>query len=93
MSRQEAAAPAIEAVGVTRRYRMEGVAVDALRGVSLAVHEAEFLAIVGPSGSGKSTLMHVLGALDRPTTGVLRVAGVDIATMGRDELARKLGEK
>jgi putative ABC transport system ATP-binding protein len=81
-------APAIEAVDVTRTYKMEGVAVEALRGVSLAVHPAEFLAIVGPSGSGKSTLMHLLGGLDRPTTGMLRVGGVDVATMGRDELAR-----
>ncbi len=80
--------PAIEAIQVTRTYRLEGVSVEALRGVSLAVRPADFLAIVGPSGSGKSTLMHLLGGLDRPTSGTLRVAGTDIAAMGPDDLAR-----
>jgi putative ABC transport system ATP-binding protein len=80
--------PALEAVDVTRTYQLEGVSVDALRGVSLAVHPGDYLAIVGPSGSGKSTLMHLLGALDRPSTGTLRVAGADVATLRPDELAR-----
>ena len=83
-----APAPALEAVDVTRTYRLGGVSVHALRGVSLAVWPGDFLAIVGPSGSGKSTLMHLLGGLDRPTAGVTRVGGADVSTMGRDELAR-----
>jgi len=79
---------ALEAVDVTRTYRLEGVSVDALRGVSVVVERGDYLAVVGPSGSGKSTLMHLLGALDRPSTGTLRVGGRDLASMGSDELAR-----
>jgi putative ABC transport system ATP-binding protein len=81
-------APTLEAVEVTRTYRLEGVSVQALRGVSVAVRPAEFLAIVGPSGSGKSTLMHLLGGLDRPTTGTVRVAGTDVSRLSRDDVAR-----
>ncbi len=84
--------PALEAVDVTRSYRLEGVTVDALRGVSLTVEQGDYAAIVGPSGSGKSTLMHLLGGLDRPTTGTLRVGGRDVATMTEDELAHVRNE-
>jgi putative ABC transport system ATP-binding protein len=80
-------APALEAVDVTRSYRLEGVTVEALRGVSLTIERGDYAAVVGPSGSGKSTLMHLLGGLDRPTTGILRVGGRDIASMSEDELA------
>jgi putative ABC transport system ATP-binding protein len=80
--------PPLEAVQVTKTYRLEGVSVEALRGISLTVRPAEFLAIVGPSGSGKSTLMHLLGGLDRPTSGTVRVVGADISAMSRDDLAR-----
>jgi putative ABC transport system ATP-binding protein len=79
--------PALEAVDVTRTYELDGVSVDALRGVSLAVWPGDYVAIVGPSGSGKSTLMHLLGALDRPSTGTLRVAGQDVAELRQDQLA------
>ena len=77
----------IEAVDVTRSYRMEGVSVDALRGVTLTIEEGDYAAITGPSGSGKSTLMHLLGCLDRPTTGTLRVRGQDVATLDDSALA------
>ena len=76
-----AGAPALEAVDVTRSYALEGGTVQALRGVSLTVEQGDYAAVVGPSGSGKSTLMHLLGGLDRPTTGVLRVGGRDIAAL------------
>ena len=79
--------PALEAVDVTRTYRLEGESVDALRGISLAVLPGDFLAIIGPSGSGKSTLIHLLGGLDRPSTGTLRVAGTDVSAMSQDEMA------
>jgi putative ABC transport system ATP-binding protein len=80
-------APAIEAVDVTRTYELDGVTVDALRGVTLRIDSGEFVAVIGPSGSGKSTLMHLLGCLDRPTHGELRVAGRDVSTMSDRELA------
>lgn len=79
--------PAIEAVEVTRSYDHGGVAVEALRGVSLRVNPGEYAAIIGPSGSGKSTLMHLLGCLDRPSTGVLRVGGRDVSGLSDTELA------
>jgi putative ABC transport system ATP-binding protein len=79
--------PAVEAVDVRRSYQLDGVTVEALRGVSLRVDPGEYLAVVGPSGSGKSTLMHLLGCLDRPTAGVLRVGGRDVATMADGEMA------
>ncbi|WP_068920738.1 ABC transporter ATP-binding protein [Planobispora rosea] len=78
---------AFEAVGLTRSYQSEGVSVDALRGVDLRIEPGEFVAIVGPSGSGKSTLMHLLGCLDRPTSGILRVDGVDVSTLSDTHLA------
>ena len=80
--------PALEAVDVTRSYPLDGVEVQALRGVSLTIAQGDYVAVVGPSGSGKSTLMHLLGALDKPTSGVLRVAGRDVAELGDDELAQ-----
>ncbi|HEU4489686.1 MAG TPA: ABC transporter ATP-binding protein [Jiangellales bacterium] len=83
-----AAAPAFEAIGVTRTYRMDGVSVHALRGVDLRIDPGELVAIIGPSGSGKSTLMNVLGCLDRPTEGTVRVGGHDVSRLSDTELAR-----
>ena len=83
---------ALEAVEVTRTYRLEGVSVEALRGVSLSVAAGDYVAVVGPSGSGKSTLMHLLGALDRPSAGTLRVGGRDVTSLSQDELARARNE-
>ncbi|RZS79483.1 putative ABC transport system ATP-binding protein [Motilibacter rhizosphaerae] len=79
--------PAIEALDVTRTYALDGVTVEALKGVSLRIDPGEYAAVVGPSGSGKSTLMHLLGCLDRPSGGVLRVGGEDVATLAEPELA------
>jgi len=85
------AVQAVEAVDVRRSYQMDGVAVEALRGVSLRIDPGEYVAVVGPAGSGKSTLMHLLGCLDRPTSGLLRVGGRDIATLTDSELAELRG--
>jgi putative ABC transport system ATP-binding protein len=66
----------------------QGVArVDALRGVNLSVEEGEFLAVVGPSGSGKSTLLHMLGGLDTPSGGTVKVGGKEISDLDPNELA------
>ena len=78
---------AVEAVDVRRSYQLDGLAVEALRGVTLRIDPGEYVAIIGPSGSGKSTLMHLFGCLDRPTAGVLRVGGRDVDRMSDTELA------
>ena len=84
--------PAIVAVEVTRTYELDGVSVEALRGVSLTVEADDYLAIVGTSGSGKSTLMHLMGALDRPTSGQLIIGGRDVSTLSPAEMARLRNE-
>lgn len=85
--------PLIEIDDVRKSYQLEEVRVDALRGVSLQIERGEFVALVGASGSGKSTLMNTLGCLDRPTSGVYRLAGNDIVTMNRDQRARIRNEQ
>jgi putative ABC transport system ATP-binding protein len=70
---------------VHRSFRLGTETVDALRGVSLDVDAGEYVAIVGPSGCGKSTLLNVLGAVDRPTSGVVTIDGRDVATLGDRE--------
>ena len=77
----------LELDGVTKVYG-EQPPVHALRGVSFSVRGGELAAIVGPSGSGKSTLLHVMGTLERPTSGVVRVGGVDAAQLDDRELSR-----
>ena len=80
--------PLIAISGLTKTYHIGDVQVPALRGVDLRIDSGEFVAIIGPSGSGKSTLMHILGCLDRPTSGTYALDGRDVSTLSRDELAR-----
>jgi putative ABC transport system ATP-binding protein len=86
-------APLIELREVWKTYRMGKVEVHALRGVSLALEEGEFLAVMGPSGSGKSTLMHLMGCLDLPTRGAILFEGADISGLKGTELAEIRGKK
>ena len=72
----------VDARSLVREYRMGDEVVHALRGVSLAVHEREHVAIVGPSGCGKSTLLNLLGVIDRPTSGELSIAGERVDRLG-----------
>ena len=80
----------VEVVDVTRSYELgdRAEAVHALRGVSFVVEPGDFVAIIGPSGSGKSTLLNLLGALDRPTSGTVRINGSDLTTLDDTRLAR-----
>jgi len=78
---------AVEADGLTRRYLLGDTVVEALRGVSLRIEPGDYVAVVGPSGSGKSTLMHLLGGLDRPSSGRLLIGGRDVATLTPNQLA------
>jgi putative ABC transport system ATP-binding protein len=87
--------PVISVRNLVKTYIVGEVEVRALRGVSLDVAPGEFLSVTGPSGSGKSTLMHILGCLDRPTSGVYALDGQDVSKMTKDQLAevrnRKIG--
>ncbi|MFP5260224.1 MAG: ABC transporter ATP-binding protein [Acidobacteriota bacterium] len=79
--------PLIALTDVTRSYDMAGVVHTVLAGVTLAIAPGEFAAIMGPSGSGKSTLLHILGLLDRPTSGSYRFSGRETATLSDDDLS------
>jgi putative ABC transport system ATP-binding protein len=82
----DTAAPVLELAGVRRIYPGEPP-VSALDGIDLSIRQGELIAIVGPSGSGKSTLLHIMGILDRPDSGSVRVTGLDIARLTDRQLA------
>jgi putative ABC transport system ATP-binding protein len=87
------ARPVISIRNLVKTYIVGEVEVRALRGVSLDVQPGEFVAVTGPSGSGKSTLMHILGCLDRPTSGQYVLDGQDVSRMSKDELADVRNQK
>ncbi len=80
--------PLLVAKEVTKRYRMEGVEVEALRGVSLTVAVGEFMALAGTSGSGKTTLLNLIGAIDKPSSGEIILDGIPLRMLTNDDLAR-----
>jgi putative ABC transport system ATP-binding protein len=77
----------IEVKNIIKTYKTGDSEFNALDGVSFTIEDGEFVAIMGPSGSGKSTLMHMLGALDSPTSGTYYLDGKDVSTLSDDELA------
>ena len=78
----------VTAQDIHRRYGEGDAAVDALRGVSLEVEQGELTAVMGPSGSGKSTLMHILAALDRPTSGYVTIAGTRLGQLSDKDVTK-----
>jgi putative ABC transport system ATP-binding protein len=79
--------PVISVRNLVKTYTVGEVVVRALRGCDFDVEAGEFIAVTGPSGSGKSTLMHILGCLDRPTSGQYFLDGKDVSRMSKDDLA------
>jgi putative ABC transport system ATP-binding protein len=85
--RNDMAETVISVRDLTKVYQVGDITVRALRGASLDVYPGEFVAVTGPSGSGKSTFMHIVGALDRPTSGQYFLDGHDVSKLSKDELA------
>ncbi|HBI15166.1 MAG TPA: ABC transporter [Desulfobulbaceae bacterium] len=77
----------VQALGLRKTYRVGDVEVEAIRGIDFSIAPESFVSFVGPSGSGKSTLLNMIGCLDRPSGGTLRVMDRDVATMNRKESA------
>ena len=84
--------PLIQAIDITKNYRVGDEEVPALKGLSFEIDEGAFVAFVGPSGSGKSTLLNLIGCLDHPSSGTLKVHGTDISTLSRKQAASFRGE-
>jgi putative ABC transport system ATP-binding protein len=83
----------VEIVNTKKTYMMGEFEVVALNGITLNIKKGEFVAIMGPSGSGKTTLLNLIGALDRPTEGIILIEGVNISELDDDELAKLRNQK
>lgn len=80
--------PVLELKNIVKTYTSGNTTFNALDGVSICIHQGEFVSITGPSGSGKSTLMHIVGLLDNPTSGQVLLEGQDISHLNEEELAK-----
>ena len=87
MSGSNSASPVVELVDVAKVYQQGDQRVEALRGLTMSVQKGEFTAISGPSGSGKTTALNLIGALDTPTSGTVRLEGADLGTLSRKDLS------
>ncbi|MEM2226888.1 MAG: ABC transporter ATP-binding protein [Candidatus Bathyarchaeia archaeon] len=83
----------VSAEGVTKVYSTGGLRYEALRGISIRIESGELISIVGPSGSGKSTLLHIMGLIDKPSSGRVFFEGRDTSKMGEDALAMLRNER
>jgi putative ABC transport system ATP-binding protein len=90
---QNGGPPVIAVADVTKTHRGGEVSVQALRGVSMLVHEGEFVAIMGPSGSGKTTLLGILGCLDRPSEGSYKLDGDEVSGLSETKRAHVRGQR
>src|SRR5215510_8868439 len=87
MSREQRAMATVEVRGVRKVYRRDSQQIPVLNGIDLQVEEGDFVALMGPSGSGKTTLLNLIAGIDRPTSGEVVVAGMDVAKLSESQLA------
>ncbi|HET9917816.1 MAG TPA: ABC transporter ATP-binding protein [Candidatus Binatia bacterium] len=81
------AAPFIEVLDLYKSYQRDSMEIPVLRNINLQIHEGEFVAFMGPSGSGKTTLLNLIAGIDKPTSGKILVAGIDVTELSESELA------
>lgn len=84
---------AIEMRNITKIYKMDSISVVGVENINLKIGRGEFVCVMGPSGSGKSTMLHLIGCLDKPTSGRIFIDGIDVSKMSEDELADLRKEK
>lgn len=85
--------PVIKIVQVCKKFQLDGICVEALKNINLEIQAGQFISVTGPSGSGKSTLMHLLGCLDRPTSGQIFLDGEETSRLSDNQLALVRNQK
>jgi putative ABC transport system ATP-binding protein len=85
--------PIVQVKNASKIYHLDGVSVEAVKNVTLDIREGEFASIIGPSGSGKSTLMHLIGLLDKPTSGLVTIDQKRVESLSENELAKLRNQK